>query len=280
LGNAPLERATELNTESLRHQAAAQGLRTQQQALVDQIPGIVEKAREQLVSDAQSAQSLRFQENLAGQQFGLQKQAQTFNQSLATKQFTETQLNDQANRASQAATIAQNAQALTNQTQATNNAATDAIAKAQGQSQANAVKWLQGWLAPTKQEMTTKTVKDPTTGNTIHEQVLANPSGWHRNVGDALRSIQTLYGLSEPEALQLMTAVGGSTYVSGQGGMTVAQWAQTYNQRLGQQRKTAAQNKADIPLLTAVRNAATQAFNQPKTINLSGFGKLTPRPQK
>jgi hypothetical protein len=238
LGNAPLERATELNTESLRHQAAAQGLRTQQSALVEQIPGIIATARNQLIATLQSGQSLQFQEGLAGKQFGLQKQAQGFNESQTKKSFHETQLNDAANRSSQLATITQNAQALRNQTNNTATATNQAIAKAQGQAQANAIKWLQSWLVPSKAEMATKTVKDPNTGATTHVNVLKNPKGWHRDVGSALRSIMKLYGLGENEALSLMEAVGGSTFVSGQGGMTIANWAGSFRQR------AAAQNRA------------------------------------
>jgi hypothetical protein len=230
LGNVPLERATELNTESLRHQAAAQGLRTQQQALVDQIPGIIEKAREQMVSDLQSSQSLTFQEQLAKQQFGLQSQAQAFNQTQTAKQFAETQKNDAANRAAQAATTAQNAQTIANQQQQISSNAADATAKAQGQAQANAIKYIQSVLTPTKDQLTTKTVKNPVTGITTKQQVI-DPTTWHPDLGSALRGMMTLYGLNQDEALKLIAAVGGGTFVSGGGGQTIAQWADTFKQR-------------------------------------------------
>jgi hypothetical protein len=231
LAGVGAERATELNTESLRHQAALQGLQGQQAALVQQIPGIIEKARQQMITDLQSAQSLRFQEQLAQRQFGLQAQAQQFQQKMAGKQFTETQLNDAANRAAQNAQIQQNAQALQNQMAATQTASQQALAQAQGKSQADAIKYLTSAMTPSKADYKTVTTRDPVTNSvTGHQQVL-DVNKWHVDVGSLLRSAMGLYGLDQQTVLNMMIDIGGNTPISGQGGQTIADWASTFAQR-------------------------------------------------
>jgi len=231
LAQVPLERATELNTESLRHQAATEGFQGQTAALVQQIPGIIEKAREQLVSDLQSAQSLKFQETLANKQFGLSAQSQAFNQAQTKKQFTETQLNDAANRTAQAATIAQNAAAQQAQIAQQAAAATDATAKAEGQARANAVAQITKDLTPTKDMMKTVSVPaNSATGAAATKTLVLDPTKWHPDLGSILKSVMTLYGLDQNTALQLISAVGGGTRY-GPSTQTIAQWADTFVQR-------------------------------------------------
>lgn len=264
LENVGNEQATEQNTESLRHGAAIQGVDQQIQALKEQIPGIISAQREKLISDLQNAQSLNFQEGLANKQFGLSQSAQNFNQAQTTAQFGETQKNDAANRAATYAQINQNAQQLKINEQQVNNAAATALATAQGKAAASAVKFLQGALLPTKQQLKTVTNADGS-----KQTVLANPGQWHVDTGSLLKTMMDQYGISQAQALQMMTDLGASTPISGQGGQTVGQWAATYNQRLNQQRTKKLQAGA-TPLVLGNPNSGAG-----KTLgNIPGVGGL------
>ena len=236
LGNAPLERATELNTESLRHQAAMQGFRTQQQALVEQIPGIIAQARQTMINDLQSAQALNVQEQIAQGQFGLAKQQQGFAQGVTRQQQAQSRQAQAFNERMQQQTVAQNAQRLAIARAQANAAGAKLMAQLKGKTQANGIKWLTGWVQPTKDQMITKTVKgaiNPKTGQsgpTQRYQILA--PGWHRDVGQALNILMDQYGFTQQQALQAIRDIGGTTIIGGGAGkMTMAQWASTFYQR-------------------------------------------------
>jgi hypothetical protein len=233
LADVGLERATEQNTESIRHQGAIGGFQQARSDLVAQIPGIIEKAREQLVSDMQNAQSLQFQENLANKQFGLSSQQQQFNQAQTAAQFKETQLNDASNRQAQLAQIQQNAQSLANQEAAAATTATNAADKLAAQTRANVLKDLAVWLKPTAQDLipTSVVTTDPNTGQRTTTKGSKLSPTWHKDVGTKLRQIMDVYKIPLSEALQLMADAGGNVPISGNGGQTVAQWALTFNQR-------------------------------------------------
>ena len=77
---------------------------------------------------------------------------------------------------------------------------------------------------------------------TDRTQVLANPGRWHLDLGNILKTLMDQYGLSQQDALGMMSEIGGLIPYTATGmysqmlgqpyGDTVQSWANTFNQRL------------------------------------------------
>jgi hypothetical protein len=249
VSNAALEGAQQKDIESTRHLAALQSNQQSRDAIIAQIPNLINAAKQQLISNALNASGLQFQQKLAQQQLALAQKTEAANASNAAGTLALNKTNSAANIANAKAQLAQNQQVINNnyqiaqQTLAATNAKTAAalqttIAKAQGAQEANALKYLTTWAAPTPLEIskTTKTLPD---GTVVHAGSI-DPTKYHRDVGAALKTLMTNYGLSLQTALSYLETL--TIPIGGNQTMTVAQWAQTFIQRSqAQATKTAGQ---------------------------------------
>lgn len=258
---ASMEKTAQDMTELNRHSGQLTSLTGARNTIIQGIPALVEKAREQLQTDLLAAQSQGSQEKLANEQeaqSALTNKANIYNanQTLlmnegktnadianAKRTLDQNQetigLNAQkvkqgwvqiSNQASQFQTTSQiQAQQVANAASASRAKLAQALANAQGKQQANAIKFLQGWASPTKTEMT-PAHKDPTTGQEVPAQV--NVKNWHRDAGNALKTLMNTYGLNLTQSLNLMSTL--TTPIGGQWNQTVGQWASSYVQRLQQ----------------------------------------------
>lgn len=237
LADPGIEQAQMKNQESQRHQAAGVALTGARDAIIKQIPSIIEKTRQDLISSLQSAEGLSFQQDLATKQFGQAAQQQKFTQGLQTQQLGEQKKVDSANIQHQT-NQDELTKLLAGNTIAKDNAAlTNELNKAKSDAEKNALIQLTSWVAPTPNELTPKKTvytTDPSTGQrtaSTQQGGTVNPKTWHRDVGAELDLLVTQFGLTQQRALQLM--YGLTTPIGGKfnGEMTIGQWAKTFYQR-------------------------------------------------
>lgn len=227
-------RQQDATTEAQRHEAQLNTLTGNRNTIIAGIPDAIEKASEQLTKDIQAAQNSQFQEGLAKAQFGETAKVDTANIANQKGSLTLAQRKQAADEQNASAQLKLQAQQIANQAAATKVSLETALAKATSQQQANAIKYLTTWATPTAQEMLpggTSKVTDPKTGNVTTTKTggAINVKTWHRDAGNALETLMTVYGMNLQSALQLMGTV--NVPISGGKGQTVAQWAKTFLQR-------------------------------------------------
>jgi hypothetical protein len=231
VANVGLERKSQLGTESERHLGQVQQYGQQEQQLAAQIPGIIAKARQDLITQLQAGQGQQFQQNLANKQFGLSAKTAADQAALDKQKFGETKRVDTANITQGNKQLDQAQQKINNDAAATKAAAATALAQAQGTAQANAIKYLQGALTPSPSDYHDVTTTDAS-GTKRTQKILNNPAGVHYDVGSILETIVTQYGIPLDQALRMMASLGGRTNIRGVGGQTIADWANTYQARV------------------------------------------------
>jgi hypothetical protein len=243
LANVPLERKSQLTTEEQRHLGQEQQYGQQKQQLSAQIPGIIAKARNDLITQLQAGQGQQFQQTLANKQFGESVRAAKAGEKNQAGQLSETKRVDTANieQGKQKLSIDQQ-NADTNAAQV-KQAATDAIAKTKGDTRKNALIYLQSALTPPPDYYHTETTTDntptlpngkanPNYGKKTTLKVPGNAKTLHYDVGSILKTLVTQFGIPQDQALQMMSSIGGRTNVTGQSGQTVADWANTFRARI------------------------------------------------
>jgi len=248
ISNAGLERAQQLDTESLRHRAAVQGLQGQMSALAQQIPSDITTARNAITTQLQNAATTALQNRIAQETLNLNKQNQAFTQGQArqSQAFNESQTRqvNAANIHNQNVTNAQNwARIQQGNTQLDQNAksiqagidSTNAKtiqneAKLQATAANNVAKTIQAYFSPTKEEIYTTTQKSqpkagsgqqPVTTRTTH----INENQYRQRIQPwaLVQQLQDQYGISRIQALQAIQ--NQPQYYQGNSRLTVGQWA-------------------------------------------------------
>ena len=213
--NAGLERAQQLDTESLRHQAALQGYTGQLSALAQQVPSDIATARTAVNTQLQNAATTNLQNRLAQQTFGLNKQQQQFNQEQTAKVNSANIANQGVQNAQNWARIkqgntqlAQNAQSIQASIDSTNAKTIQSEAKLEAGTANNMAKTIQSYFTPTKEMIYTTSTKSqpkkagqqPVTTRTTHVNTAAYEQAI--NPAELVGTLQSQYGVSREQALQ------------------------------------------------------------------------------
>lgn len=274
VADAAMEGAQQQNIESLRHGAAVQSNEQSRSALIDQIPDLIEKAREQLISDSLNASGLQFQQQLAAKQFGLSEKTANANIANAAATTDINRQNSAENRRVAEATLqsnqqtqALNQQALQAKIQQSKATLAIALAKTTGQREAGALKWLTSWVTPTPEELAKKstTTIDPKTQATIRITAgQIDPTRWHRDAGMALKTLMTVYGLDLKTALSYMSTL--TAPIGGGVNMTIGQWASTFIARAAADRHPAAQSGWLSGIIKQIQSAANSVNSIPRSV--------------
>lgn len=295
LGNAGLEQAQASNAESLRHQAALEGYSGQRQALAGTIPNLLTTTRQQLGTQAEQAATTALQNRLATQEFGLAKQAQGFNENQTLRTFYEAKGNDAQRWKTTWAQIGQNnrkldieARSVQASIDATNVKNLQTYAKLNAQQSQGVSKYLETYLAPTKEEYSTTSTPNLKTGGTTRATVIDGKKYLLRmNPTQLMQQLETNFQLTPQQALQSMSGITVKYGYNPK--QTMGEWAQLQLEGMGL--STPANNKALKGAATKAVGAASKIFsggtkpqpNIPVTgtdVTAGPGGKIVPVPSK
>jgi len=294
--NAGLERAQQLDTESLRHAAALQGFQGQMQALAQQIPGDIQTARNTITTQLQNAATTNLQNRIAEQTLALNQSNAKFTQSEQLKSDATVAANNKETAKENWAKIqaANSKAAITNQESIDkfNTNTSFKIAGLQAKQKDNILKVINAYLAPTKDEQQTYTNKIYTnvggvqtaTGSEKGQKL--NEAMYYQRLDPKklLDQIQVITG-NRTDALKAMSGI--TTNHGTANGQTIGQWAQDqlyYEQAPGyrqqpqdvtQARQRELQTVAG-QVVSQAKQLAQRAWNQFGTTGLNYSGGATP----
>jgi hypothetical protein len=198
LENVPAVARTEaLNQEFSRDNTAKENLAAEKGKVVASIPNAIEKARQALLTNEQNRQGLQFQQNLAGKQFGLSKEAQRSNEKKANAEIgmNRTKMNQEFSLHEQelSAQAGLNIEKLAIAKEKIQNER----GKAAGARAKNSISIMTNFLKPNKNEYMP--------GQQTHE---LNQIPYRRDPNALFKLLIVQGGLGNNEAIQLMVSSG------------------------------------------------------------------------
>lgn len=232
VANVGLEQSQQLDNESLRHMAALQGYRGQEDALAQTIPTDIANQRQTLLTAAQNASTANLQNSLATKEFGLTANNDAANQQLAQEQFGLTKQQDQITNDLNWAKVGQGQQGLNQQEQeiqaniaSTNDKLIETTSGLQAKAAGNVQKIIQGYITPKSTDFVENHTNNVATGKTTTTRTISPTWTQSLDPKSLLQTIMTAEPqLNRNQALQAMTAV--DIKYGYHPSITIGQWAE------------------------------------------------------
>jgi hypothetical protein len=161
--------------EGNRYQAILEGLDKEEGDIRARLPGLIAETRSSMSAEELAKAGQRFQQGLAGKEFGLKERGQKFQERLSRRQQTEQERSNRAGESLQQQTINIDSQRVENERRNMEQqiaAATDETQAAELQARADrfnaGIDILTEWFKPTKQETGKKRLRKSYTQRVTH----------------------------------------------------------------------------------------------------------------